>query len=101
MLEWKEGDPWSGEGNLQGDDRRPARGRSRSSRSRAGRASSRTSESITGLVERVLREERRGRTKRRANPKAFNYLVGQVLRLEPKADAKLVAKTIARRKIKR
>jgi aspartyl-tRNA(Asn)/glutamyl-tRNA(Gln) amidotransferase subunit B len=32
----------------------------------------------------------------RKNPKAFNYLVGQVLRLEPRADPKVVAKTIAR-----
>ena len=30
------------------------------------------------------------------NPKAFNYLIGQVLRLEPGADPKLVAKTLAR-----
>jgi aspartyl-tRNA(Asn)/glutamyl-tRNA(Gln) amidotransferase subunit B len=30
------------------------------------------------------------------NPKAFNYLIGQVLRLEPRADPKVVAKTIAR-----
>jgi aspartyl-tRNA(Asn)/glutamyl-tRNA(Gln) amidotransferase subunit B len=30
------------------------------------------------------------------NPKAFNYLIGQVLRLEPGADPKLVAKTLVR-----
>ncbi|MDA4122865.1 MAG: Asp-tRNA(Asn)/Glu-tRNA(Gln) amidotransferase subunit GatB [Thaumarchaeota archaeon] len=55
--------------------------------------------SITGLVEQVLRESD-AVEKAKSDPKAFNYLVGQVLRLEPKADAKLVAKTLAR-KIKR
>ncbi len=52
--------------------------------------------SIAALVERVLRESDVAK-KAGEDKKAFNYLVGQVLKLEPRADAKVVAKTIARK----
>jgi len=52
--------------------------------------------SIAALVERVLRESDVAK-KAGENEKAFNYLVGQVLKLEPRADAKVVAKTIVRK----
>ena len=47
--------------------------------------------SIAALVERVLRESDVAK-KAGEDKKAFNYLVGQVLKLEPRADAKVVAK---------
>jgi aspartyl-tRNA(Asn)/glutamyl-tRNA(Gln) amidotransferase subunit B len=50
--------------------------------------------SIAALVDRVLRESDIAK-KAKKDRKAFNYLVGQVLKLEPKADPKLVAKTLA------
>ena len=52
-------------------------------------------EHIAGLVRRVLGEGKAGADARK-NPKAFNYLVGQVLALEPRADPRLVAKAIAK-----
>jgi aspartyl-tRNA(Asn)/glutamyl-tRNA(Gln) amidotransferase subunit B len=53
-------------------------------------------EAVLGaLVDRLLRD---GDTadKARRNPKAFNYLVGRVLAMEPRADPKLVAELIKR-----
>ncbi|MDA4113466.1 MAG: Asp-tRNA(Asn)/Glu-tRNA(Gln) amidotransferase subunit GatB [Thaumarchaeota archaeon] len=50
---------------------------------------------IEKVVSRLIGEGEVAREAKR-NPKAFNYLVGQVLRLEPRADPKVVAKTIAR-----
>jgi len=52
--------------------------------------------SISLVVERVLRGSDVAE-KAKKDQKAFNYLVGQVLKLEPRADARAVAKTIARR----
>jgi aspartyl-tRNA(Asn)/glutamyl-tRNA(Gln) amidotransferase subunit B len=50
---------------------------------------------IAELVSKLLGEGDVAREAKK-NPKAFNYLIGQVLRLEPRADPKVVAKTIAR-----
>jgi aspartyl-tRNA(Asn)/glutamyl-tRNA(Gln) amidotransferase subunit B len=49
---------------------------------------------IDALVARVLSEA--GASQAKDNPKAFNYLVGQALKLQPRADPKLVAKALAR-----
>ncbi len=50
---------------------------------------------ILDLVGRVLTDEK-AIEQARKNPKALNYLVGQVLGLEPRADPALVARTLAR-----
>ncbi len=51
---------------------------------------------IDTLVEKVLGQSDAGKEARK-NTKAFNYLIGQVLRLEPRADPKIVAKIIRRK----
>jgi aspartyl-tRNA(Asn)/glutamyl-tRNA(Gln) amidotransferase subunit B len=52
-----------------------------------------TDEVVIGeIVGRVLRES--GAEEARTNPKAFNYLVGQVLRAERRADPRVVAKLL-------
>jgi aspartyl-tRNA(Asn)/glutamyl-tRNA(Gln) amidotransferase subunit B len=48
---------------------------------------------IGTLVEKVLGQSDAGKEAKN-NTKAFNYLIGQVLRLEPRADPKVVAKMI-------
>jgi Asp-tRNA(Asn)/Glu-tRNA(Gln) amidotransferase B subunit len=51
---------------------------------------------VEQLVDKVLKEsDVAGEAK--DNPKAFNYLVGQVLRAERKADPKVVARIIRKK----
>jgi Asp-tRNA(Asn)/Glu-tRNA(Gln) amidotransferase B subunit len=52
-------------------------------------------DSIARVVSKLLSEDDAAADAKN-NPKAFNYLIGQVLRLEPGADPKVVAKTLAR-----
>ncbi len=52
-------------------------------------------DTIAKIISRLLDEGKVAR-ETKESPKAFNYLVGQVLRIEPRADPKLVAKTLAR-----
>ncbi len=52
---------------------------------------------IEDILEKVLRERAETLTRARTDRKAFSYLVGQVLKEEPKAEPKIVAKAIAKR----
>jgi Asp-tRNA(Asn)/Glu-tRNA(Gln) amidotransferase B subunit len=49
------------------------------------------------LVEKVLAARPGALDEARRDKKAFNYLVGQVLREEPKAQPAVVAKVLAKR----
>ena len=51
-------------------------------------------DAIAKIVSKLLRESGVAR-EAKESPKAFNYLVGQVLQIEPRADPRLVAKTLA------
>jgi aspartyl-tRNA(Asn)/glutamyl-tRNA(Gln) amidotransferase subunit B len=53
-------------------------------------------ETIGPLVERVLKESGMAEDAK-GNAKAFNYLIGQVLKAERKADPKVVAKVIRKK----
>lgn len=55
----------------------------------------RDEEAVGRLVREVL-SDRDAAEKAKSDKKAFNYLVGRVLRLEPRADPALVAKTLSR-----
>jgi len=54
-------------------------------------------QAIAGLIGRVLAARPEALGEARKDKKAFNFLVGQVLREEPKAQPSLVAKLLAKR----